>query len=105
MNKQSSADEKEHMRGVIRRQGKTIKSLKKEVSRLSKYLKNANFEYEYIDEDELFIKAPVVEENKWECSKCGVVDDFSTFEIFQGTQEVKYTKCNKCRYREKEIIK
>jgi DNA-directed RNA polymerase subunit RPC12/RpoP len=95
-------DSKEYYKGIIRHQKKEITMLKREVSRLTKYLINANHEYRLDEEDLPVIVAPP-KEDEWKCSKCGSKDKFDyTFTRLDRT--VQYVTCKECGLKERSVV-
>ena len=89
----SDAEEKEYLKGEVRKRDKRIKSLEKEVGRLTKYLMRDDWDFDW-DEKESKVKSP----KKWKCSKCGF-DRFDQIELPQGDIIKRYVTCKGCGHR------
>ena len=97
----SDAEEKEYYRGLVRKRDKRIKLLEREVSRLTKYLMQADFDH-YCEEDEPIIKAPKKTSN-WSCPKCNH-SECDELIIGRGMSMRKYVTCKGCSNRTRVII-
>jgi hypothetical protein len=95
-------DSKEYYKGVIRHQKKEITILKREVSRLTKYLINANHEYRLDDDETPVIVAPP-KPDEWVCASCGSKEKYEyTFTRLDRT--VYYVTCKDCGAKDKSTL-
>ena len=99
--KRSDLEEKAYYKGLVRKKDKRIKSLEKEVSRLSKYLMRDDWDYEW-DEDESKLTAPK-KEKVWSCVKCET-SEYHELIVPQKDSFRRYTTCKNCGNRTKVII-
>jgi len=93
----SDIEDKEYLKGLLRKKDKRIKVLEREVSRLTKYLMRADFDYNYDENEEVVIKAPHKEE-KWKCSECGHAE-CSEITLSPGNIARKFITCKGCGNR------
>ena len=89
----SDAEEKEYLKGEVRKKDKKIKSLEREVNRLTKYLMREEVNYEW-NEEELKIKAPA-KEKQWKCPGCNSTKK-DEITLPQGNIVKKYIICKDC---------
>lgn len=97
----SEVEDREHLRGIIRKKDKRIRLLEREVSRLTKYLMRVDFDVVY-DEDEPRIKAPPREPD-WTCKECGG-HECDELILPQRNLIRKYTTCRDCGNKTRETI-
>ena len=98
----SESEDREYLRGIIRKKDKQVKLLEREVLRLTKYLMRVEFDVSWDDKDEPKIKAPT-RPSDWKCSECGhyACDEIS---LPQGSVVRKYVTCKQCGDRTRVII-
>lgn len=100
----SDAEDREHLRGLIRKKDKRINLLEREVSRLTKYLIKADFDVfkeEEVVENVARIKAPLNKD--WTCENCDG-HDCAEIIIPQRNSTRKYITCRGCGNRTRLTI-
>lgn len=103
--KQSKKKEKdkdtENLKGIIRKQNKTIQHLQKENARLSKHI---DTRYEMLDDYMTGLENPVDEFSGWRCQTCKH-DKYDELVLPQANQKTKvYRTCQKCGHKERTEI-
>jgi formylmethanofuran dehydrogenase subunit E len=96
----TDAEDKEYYKGVIRKQSKRISALEREVSRLTKYLMRADFEYDIVDETPV-IKSP--SKGTWECKDCNHTEK-SEIQVRHNSIVKYYITCKGCGARSRILI-
>lgn len=93
----TDAEEKTYYKGKVRGLQKRVKVLEREVSRLTKYLVQANFEMVGEDDGDITIKAPP-KDTGWKCDECDHDECHELTLPFRGGFKTYFT-CRQCGNR------